>query len=101
MDFANFLRFGQFRPFLVKKGQKRQISKIGLCGKFLFTKRHLHTKFYKISSNGSQDNLLRTEGRTHKGELSKGPVGLQPGTNKMVYLAVLILFQPFLHFGQF
>ena len=52
LDFANFLHFCQFRPFSVKKGQKRQKSKIGLSGEFSFTKRHLHTKFQKISSNG-------------------------------------------------
>ena len=49
--------------FQQKKIQQKNIfsisakSKIGLCGEFSFTKRYLHTKFQKISSNGSQDNL--------------------------------------------
>ena len=42
LDFANFLHFCQFWPFI---SQKRLKSKIGLCGEFSFTKRHLHTKF--------------------------------------------------------
>ena len=42
LDFANFLHFCQFWPFF---SQKRQKSKIGLCGEFSFTKRHLRTKF--------------------------------------------------------
>ena len=37
-----------FCPFRPKKAK----SKIGLCFEFSFTKRHLHTKFQKISSNG-------------------------------------------------
>ena len=49
LDFANFLHFGSiltvFQPKQAKIGQKRQKSKIGLCGEFSFTKRHLHTKF--------------------------------------------------------
>ena len=81
-----FFIFGQFWLFFgqkrVKKGQNRKSGSVGI---FLFTKRHLHTKFQKISSNSSQDNLWRTDertnGRTHKGE-SIGPFGLQPGTKK-------------------
>ena len=59
-----FFIFVNFGRFLAKKGQKRPKSKNGLCGEFSFTKRHLHTKFQKISSNGSQDNLWRKDGRT-------------------------------------
>ena len=65
--FCKFSSFLSISALFSQKGQKRQKSKIRLCGEFPFTKRHLHTKFQKISSNGSKDNL--TDARTH------GPTG--------------------------
>ena len=54
LDFGIFFNFflALFCQKKAKKGKKRQKSKIGLSGEYSFTKRHLHTKFQKNSSNG-------------------------------------------------
>ena len=76
---SNLIKFDQVWSILDRSDPKNQ--KLGSVVDFLFTKRHLHTKFQKILSNRSQDNLWRTDGQTDKGE-SIGPVSLKPGTNK-------------------
>ena len=62
-----FFIFGQFWLFfLPKKDQKMTKSKENIFVAFSFVEKHLLTKFQKISSNGSQDNLWRTDARTNK-----------------------------------
>ena len=54
----------EFWLFLAKKAQKMPKSKNSFYLAFPFVGIHLNTKFQKITSNSSQDNLWQTDRRT-------------------------------------
>ena len=77
-----FFIFGKKKDKRLKSSK----SEIWFWREFLFAKKHLYTKFQKISSNNLQDNLWRTDWLMNRGD-SICPFGLQPGTkNACTYI---------------